>query len=145
MSIEKYNIENNNEEEPDNSVLNYLVEKNKTLINDYHTPDGNYSESCSLIAVDIAKILLNEGKKSEIVFITGKNANESLGPKQYNGRVSWGGHVVCVCEGMIYDPMIGKPLLIEEYINEAFDSEIKMETIVTKNKIEEFVRRGQKH
>ena len=145
MSIEKHN---SREEEPLNPVLRYLADKHKSLLNDYHTPEGNYAESCAVIAADIAKILIKDGKKPTIVSITGKRidnphiiASEPLEPVQYEGRVSWGGHTVCVCEGMVYDPMIGRPLPIEEYAHEAFGTDIKMKTMVAEDKIEEFVSR----
>jgi len=148
MSIEKHDHRDSNREEPKNPVLDYLVEKNKTLVDEYHTPDGNYAESCGNIAVDIAKMLLSSGKRPEIVSITGKRvdnphiiANEPLKPVQYKGRISWGAHIVCVCEGMVYDPMIGRPLSKEEYAYETFGAEVEMKTIVTEDKIEEFVNR----
>jgi hypothetical protein len=145
MSIEKHN---SREEKPQSPVLGYLEDRNKILLNDYHTPDGNYAESCGLIAADIAKMLIKDGKKPTIVSIAGKRindpyiiANETLEPKQYEGRVSWAGHTVCVCEGLVYDPMIGKPLPIGEYAHEAFGNDVEMKTIVTEDKIEEFVNR----
>jgi len=146
MSIEKDNIEGAKKAET--SVLDYLTEKNKTLKNDYTTPDGKYAESCTLIAIDIAKILLSEGKKPEIIFVTGKRidnphiiASESLRPTQYSGKISWGGHVVCACEGMIYDPMIGEPVQTEDYAHKAFGGDIEMKTTVTQDEIEEFIKK----
>ena len=38
-----------------NSALEYMANLHPTLINDYSTPDGQYSESSGLIAIDIAK------------------------------------------------------------------------------------------
>ena len=152
MSIEegrkRNKLESNDRKELVSPVLGYLSEKSKTLLNDYRTPDGNYSKSCSLIAVDIAKMLLEEGKRPEIVSITGKRidnpniiVHEPLKPVQYEGRVSWGGHTVCVCDGLVYDPMIGRPLPIEEYAHKAFGADVEMSTVVPENKIEKFVNR----
>src|SRR3989339_32184 len=84
-------------------VLEYLQSKHGTIINDYQTPDGNYGESCTLIAVDIAKMFLQEGKKPYIIMVR-PEANKTLKPGMYNGRVSWGAHQVCCCDGKAYDP-----------------------------------------
>jgi hypothetical protein len=146
MPREKHNPEGINKEEPKNSVLDYLAEKNKTLVKDYRTPDDNYSESCSLIAKNIAKTLVKEGKKPRIISVTGKRIpnssnRESLQPVQYAGRVSWGAHVVCVCDGLVYDPMIGRPLPLEEYAHEAFGCDVEIETLISEDEIEEFVNK----
>jgi hypothetical protein len=148
MFKREHGPEEDNKEKPMSSVLNYLLEKNRTLINDYRAPDSNYAESCTLIAMDIAKILLGEGKRPEIISVTGKRvanpsiiANEPLKPVQYDGRVSWGAHIVCACDGLIYDPMIGRPMPTDKYAQDAFGDDVEMQTIVTKDKIEEFVGR----
>lgn len=145
MPIEEYGLDDI--EKSQNLVLKFLTEKNKTLVNDYHTPDGNHVENCSLVAIDIAKMLLKEGKKPELIFITGKcienspNNYEALKPVQYEGRISWGGHMVCACDGLVYDPMIGEPLPIEEYAHKAFGADVEMKIKVPQNEIEEFVNR----
>ena len=141
------NLEHNKTLERDSLVLKYLADKNRTLINDYRTPDSNYAESCGLIAVDIARMLLQEGKKPSIFSVRGKRvadpgiiANEPLVPVQYGGRVRWGGHTVCVCEGLVYDPMFSEPISVEMYAHEAFGTDIEMKTTVAEDKIADFVR-----
>ncbi len=148
MPLGEKKFEYEQEDSPESQVLDFIKEKHETLKNDYRTPDGQYVESCTLIANEVARIFLKAGKQSEIISISGKrvdnpyiNANEMLKPLQYEGRVSWGAHVVCICEGVVYDPMIGQPLPLEEYIKTAFDSEVEITTIVPKDKIEEFVKR----
>lgn len=133
--------------EQENPVGRYLAKKNKTLMNDYRTPDGKYAEHCGLIAVDIAKMLLQEGKRPSLVSIRGKRvanpdivANEPLIPVQYGGRVQWGGHIVCVCEGVVYDPMIGEPLPLATYAQEAFGADVDMETDVDEDRIADLVK-----
>lgn len=147
MSTEtEHNFEDGDKKELKNPVLDYLIKKNKTLINDYRMSDDSYlQESCVSIAGDIAKMLLNEGKRPEIVLITGKlvanphiTASERLKPVQYEGRVGWGSHVVCICDGLVYDPMIGRPLPLEEYIHRAFDTDVEIKTM---DNMEEFVNR----
>ncbi len=143
MSIENKQETIQKEKRP---VFDYLKRKNETLINDYRTPESSHSESCLLIAIDIAKILLKEGKKSYISSIRGKRLpdglnNESLVPTQYKGREKWGGHVVCIYDDLVYDPMFSKPIPLEEYPQKAFGSEIEIKVIVPENEIEEFVNR----
>lgn len=145
--MKNYSPENSSENS-DSKILNYLAEKHQTLNNDYRTPDGEYAESCGLIAAEVAGMLLAEGKKSKIVSIIGKrisnphiNANEMLKPLQYEGRVAWGSHLVCMYADTVYDPMIGRPMPIQEYLSQAFGQEIEMEVVVEEEEIEEFVKR----
>lgn len=39
-------------------VLDYLREKNRTILNDYKDPSGQFIEHCLLIATDLAKIFV---------------------------------------------------------------------------------------
>jgi hypothetical protein len=128
-----------------NPVLEYLREKHRTLKDDYRTADGK-NEICGLVASDVAEILLKEGKNPSIIMVEGKLLQDSfvntepLRPVQYKGRVSWGGHVVCICEGLVYDPMMGRPLPIESYGYEAFGTDVRMKTLISEDKIEDFIK-----
>ena len=116
------------------SALEYIARKHKTLVNDYRTPDKNYVESCTFIANEIAKLLLQEGKKPQIMFIRGKLIDtintETLVPVQFNGKVEWGGHQVCFADGLAYDPLLDKPAPIEKYYKKAFNQELTVEVSV---------------
>jgi len=132
----------------EDSVSKYLSEKHATLANDYRTPDGKYSESCTLIAADVAKLLLAGGKKPHIVSVRGTPvsnssfiATEPLFPVQYSGRVRWGGHVVCVYDGLVYDPMVGRTVPLDQYGKEAFGADVTMKTIIAQDAVEQFVSR----
>jgi len=127
-------------------TLEYMADLHKTLINDYRTPDGNHSESCGCIAVDIAKRLLAEGKVPYIAKIQGKLIDkmnrQPIVPKPFDRRVSWGAHQVCCENGLAYDPMISsEPVSIGNYCERAFEGEVEMDTLVTQDQIREFTKR----
>ena len=134
-------------QEQEHSIEKYLTEKHRFLENDYKTPDGEFAESCSLIAIDIARMLLREGRKPAIVMVTGKKredesivANKPLVPSRDEGRVVWGGHVICTCDGLAYDPMIGGVISLADYPNKAFGAEIDMNTIKEGDALVAFVK-----
>ncbi|MDO8516885.1 MAG: hypothetical protein Q7S33_02060 [Nanoarchaeota archaeon] len=128
------------------SILEYMASKHQTLANDYKTPDGNYSESCGLIAIHIAKILSNEGKKPSILVVEGrlidKFNRETITPRLYQGRIKWGAHQVCYSNGLVYDPMVeDKPVAIDDYCQEAFSGKVEMNVLVPQERINSFLKR----
>jgi hypothetical protein len=128
------------------SVLEYLKEMGLNLKNDYRTKDGKYIESCSLIAADIAKLLLAENMSPYLMSIRGQKKDDginrtSLVPKAYDGRVTWGAHVVCCVDGLVLDPMIGEPKTIDEYSRMAFENQAECKIEIPTEKIEEFISR----
>jgi hypothetical protein len=129
------------------SLLDYIANKQKTLVNDYRTPDNQYSESCGFIAIHIAKILLAEGKNPHIMLIRGKvidsiGNRESIIPKPYNGRIMWEAHQVCCVDGNAYDPMISRePLAISDYSRMAFTGDIDMEILIGQDEIRALINR----
>jgi hypothetical protein len=96
------------EKEVPKSVSAYLKKLHETIINDYHAPDGKYSESCGLIALDVAKLFLQSGKRPYIMKVSEDVREGSivrtkrLSPQAYGGRVHWGAHQVCCCDDMAY-------------------------------------------
>ena len=129
-----------------NSALEYMANLHPTLANDYRTPDGQHSEICGLIAVDIAKRLLAEDKFPYIAKVQGNLVDRinraSITPKPFNGRISWGVHQVCCEDGLAYDPMISpEPVAIDDYCQMAFEGEVEMDVLVAQDKIREFVER----
>jgi hypothetical protein len=125
----------------------YLKIKHESIANDYRTLDSKHSDSCGLIAVDIAKLLLQEGKRPYIMKISediherGGIHVKELSPKIYKGRVTWGAHQVCCCDRMAYDPIIGSPIDIKKYSKTVFGEDINMEISIPQDEIEEFVNR----
>ncbi len=125
----------------------YLREQFLQLSNDY-SKDGKYVESCSLIAVDVAKLILEDGGSPQLLAIRGKIiktdayiANETLVPRRYKGRVKWGGHTVCECKDIIYDPMVGSPLDRSTYLRDTFQNEVEAKVLVPPEEMAVFVRR----
>ena len=137
-------IENN---ETPKTVLDYLESMNATILNDYRTPDGQYSEHCGLIAIDLAKLFIAFGKEpyimkvSEYIHKNGSIHSKSLNPLVYEDRVSWGAHQVCCCGDEAFDPIVGKPISINQYTQTVFGESINMEILIPKNLIREFVSR----
>lgn len=110
----------------DAPLIEWLEAKSLTLQNDYRT-HGRYSEACGLLAFDAAELLTMAGESPSIGTYTGREIrisglidNESLVPPRYEGRVSWGAHVVAINNGYVYDPMVGKPVSLSEYPMLAF-------------------------
>lgn len=129
------------------SVLEYMVNKHRTLTTNYKTPDNQYSESCGLIAIDIAKRLLEEGKIPCIMQIFGKiidseGNRKSIIPKQYDGKVIWGAHQICCAEGKAYDPMISQePVMITDYFQMTFIDDVDTKILINQEEIRKFVER----
>ncbi len=126
-------------------VLRYLEEKYHDLENNY-SADGVHAESCSLLAMDIAKLFINKGYKPQIFSVRGEvidlsGNTETLYPKRYSNQVSWGGHTVCVFNEVVYDPMLGVPVSIDEYRRNAFSKDVNLYVEIDSDKIVEFVAR----
>ena len=105
------------------TTLDYLKRKYNSLKDNYSSEDKIGKDSCLLIALEVAKRLLPEGKNPYLLFIEAdeiRSENGYLHPKQYFGRVEWGGHIVCCEDNMIYDPIVGKPLIIQDYFKNTF-------------------------
>ena len=122
----------------------FLETKYTELGNDYSI-DGVHAESCSLIACDVAKLLIEEGGKPYILRVRGQKIDsintETIQPKRYEGRVSWGGHTVCANDGNVYDPMIGRILSEEDYSKEVFLKPVTLSVFVQPENMKDFLDR----
>jgi len=133
----------------DKSSSGYVRTKHEMLKNDYQTPDREHVESCTLIACEIADLLIKKGKCPSIYQVKGelvggsKYNRETLVPKQYGGRVRWGGHIVCVENNIVYDPMLPEPTPINTYKRQAFRGKIHLTEEIPPEKILEFLSRGE--
>lgn len=126
-----------------NSTLGYLARMYRALKNDYTTPNGGYSESCTEVAVDLARRLLTEGKKPQIERISEKSRKAVITPRRFQGRVTWGGHIICTEGDRIYDPLVSDlPVDRENYSRTAFSEEVEIEVAVPSEKILEFISRS---
>lgn len=145
MNFEIKNHEDNTEM-PD-SVLQCFNEINAVIAEDYVSSEGGV-ESCTEVAIRIARKLLAEGKKPfimEIVKIFNRNSGEATGsmfPLKYKDKkISWGTHIVCCCDGTVFDPILEKPVSIGDYTKDAFGEDIEMQIVVSKEEVENFTKR----
>lgn len=112
----------------------FFEAKHAYLSAHYNEPSDIRSYSCSLVAVDIAKLFIARGEMPSIYAILGAKIGstdnrEILVPKPYAGRVKWGGHCICVLDQVVYDPILEKPLPLAEYPDAAFGQPIEMEDV----------------
>jgi hypothetical protein len=110
----------------------YFEQKHELLQDDYGSSGvGKRPYSCSRIATDLAHLLAIEGKHPRILTIRGDIIDEdynraNMVPLQYEGRVIWGAHVICVADDIVYDPMLETPLSLEQYLAAAFGQPVKL-------------------
>ena len=95
---------------------------------DYRDEDER-AVSCTLVALDIAKLLRSEGADPSILSITGREVDATgnikvLVPIIYQGRVRWNKHVICAAEGIAYDPILPSPVKLIDYARLAFNEEV---------------------
>ncbi|NCU38519.1 hypothetical protein EOL96_05700 [Candidatus Saccharibacteria bacterium] len=111
--------------------MDLFTSKREHLKNDYRDASGEYSDSCTLIAIELARLLKAEGGNPRILIIRGERREDgnrmSLVPVSYDGRVIWGAHVVCELDGIVYDPMLESSLPIEVYVQTAFAQPVEIE------------------
>lgn len=121
------------------STVEYLARKQKSLRPNYTRDNGRHLESCWHVATDVARRLLDEGKEPEIVTFTEGTFSllKPMVPKEYEGKVTWYAHHVCVADGMSYDPIIGEPVPINEYCQRAFGEDFKMQVSFPHKKLVE--------
>lgn len=129
------------------TVMEYFHQKRLSIINDYHTPDGKHSDSCTLIALEIADLLIKEGHEPIIMLISedirenGLIHPKSLSSMIFGGRVTWYAHQVCVCDGLAFDPIFANPISIHGYAAAVFGEEIETRIVLTTEKIKEIIGR----
>ena len=127
------------------NMQEYFSKKHAILLNDYKVPEGQGRDACTLIACEVAKIFLKEGKTPYIVKIKenekrgGWVHNKILRPVLFGGRVTWRTHHVCCYNGIAYDPMLGEPVSLNEYTLKAFGENIQVKMLIPEEQIKEFV------
>src|SRR5690349_17423024 len=121
-------------------LLRYLAEKQRALATDYQA-------NCLTIARDIAKLLVEEGRRPFIARLykveqRGENMfHYPLIPKKYSGRITWTKHYVCCCGELVYDPMFAERISMKRYSEIVFGEEFPMETFVPEDEIEAYINR----
>ena len=99
------------------------------LAGDYRGPDG-YPYDCAIVALWVAKKLRDDGKDPHIIgYVDGSESNisqlKALEPTPFEGRVQWFGHIVCINEGLVYDPILEEPEPADSYCTKVFGREIQ--------------------
>ncbi len=131
-------------------VDSYMKELHTQLVASYETFDG-LAANCGKIAADIAIILTRAGEKPYLLSITAPtqilNGIEKFGgvvAKVYKEKgTSWGSHIVCVNNEIVYDPILSTPLPLEEYISTVFVGPVKTEIDMTHEKFRDIYLKKQ--
>jgi len=85
---------------------------------------------CIVFATQVRTRLTNERRRSSFLIFQDRIGGrldyhfKILRPTLYKGKVSFGGHTVCISGRDIYDPLIGKIVSLQEYSASAFGREI---------------------
>ena len=115
-------------------VLELFDKKHAQLRDGYRDESGDFSDSSTLVALDIAEVLKNAGEDPSIVVIRGTQdltnpyilRRETLQIKECGG-LEWGAHVVCVSSGFVYDPILNTPMPFDSYFDRIFDQTVELE------------------
>lgn len=110
-------------------ISNYLRQVYQTLNDRYSTPDGKHRQSCSTIFNLIANLCKTLGYTPLLYHVRGMKLadginTETLVPRRFEGRVEWGGHIVCVVDGLVLDPLVGTPLTMDVYAKTTFQNPV---------------------
>lgn len=114
-------------------VMAHFEKKHAHLSPRYRDETGIYSDSPVLVALEMARLLEQEGQKPSLVAIRGEEIDkvgnrEALVMRQCGGQ-RWGAHVVCIAEGLVYDPMLPEPQPVEDYLVRSFDQAVCLEDL----------------
>lgn len=106
----------------------------EALRHDYSSGNGAYSSSCTRIALEIAEALKANEQSPKILALYGEELDDLgnravLVPVPYEGRVSWGAHIVCEAAGVVHDPMLSEPMPRAEYLATAFQQPVEVEDV----------------
>jgi hypothetical protein len=118
------------------STIDYMARMYKELAKEYRHPAGIDVLVQKHIALEISERLLCEGKKPSIMLFAELNNSEEdyvpLVPTRYLGEVVWDYHFACICNGVVYDPLLREPAPLDDYSQKAFgrwvDCNIQMTT-----------------
>lgn len=107
---------------PASPIVDFLTERHKDFIDDY-------GENCLPVATDTARMLLSQGMNPSVHLIQGERTyreeRELLIPRPYKhtGK-KWSFHYVAIVDGIVYDPMFDEPLLLDVYLEKAFENSV---------------------
>jgi len=110
------------------SAIEYLAKMEHRI-----SERDNLKYRCSELAKQVATRLEEEGQLISIIRISRQRKKDrsyvfALTPRKYPD-VNWEYHEVCLAGAQIWDPLIGRPIPIEEYFHEAFGEEFEFQKI----------------
>lgn len=126
------------------TALEYLGRTHQELKQHYDVSPVGF---CQYYAGGLATRLLNEGREPFIMIIQemirlGEFTKETkhLFPRLYGGKVIFGGHLVC-CDGKeALDPLVGKPVNLDDYTNITFIEKVPMKIHTPTEQISDFIK-----
>jgi hypothetical protein len=92
---------------------------------------GGYTADCVVHACALAELLLDAGRAPwigrlrHITQRAGHVFHEPLVPNRFRGT-TWNTHYVCCCDGEVYDPILGRPVAVEDYAREVFGLDLEI-------------------
>ena len=124
MQLKENNSENRS------PVIAYLEEQGAVV------RAGGYW-NCLVAARKLSALLLAEGRSPWIMRMRkredrgGQVFNAPLTPRVPGVSATWTTHYVSCCDGMAYDPVVGKPIQLETYSLEIFGEQIPTEVFMS--------------
>jgi hypothetical protein len=100
------------------------------LAGDYVDSESNRL-SCWKTASQIAKLMRDNGKEPVVVEMADvvEGTIQPLCPLLYEGRVTFGGHVAVMVDGLIYDPLLEEPEPVATYAQKAFGKDLDLRDV----------------
>jgi hypothetical protein len=81
---------------------------------------NGYENHCEGVALKVAFALIAEGRAPIIVYVDARDGG-FLDPVQFENiqcdedRVRWKTHAIAICDGLAYDPLLGRPVPEADY------------------------------
>ena len=108
---------------------------------------AGYTRDCVAHACALADLLRASGRKPWIGRIrdTRGTFHGPLTPQRFLGRgaPTWTTHYVACAEDQVYDPIVGKAMVVTEYGRAVFGRELKVEEFLDAEKTDELLRAGE--
>ena len=111
-----------------NDVLEYIAKKNKHLQFCYRPEFGKEHDDCTIIAIKIREMLKKHGITAKIIRFS-KDGDELMRPVVFDRKIGLGYHDAVVANGLVYDPILPKPIVLSEYIDRVFGENIPFREI----------------
>ena len=80
---------------------------------------------CSQIAISIAEMIVDVGKNPDILRIGKRDMSDKLKPKMYPRMAPWNYHDVCRLDKVVYDPNLGFPCHMDDYMEKLFNCKFR--------------------